>query len=339
LHSNFVFFSMSLKRKAPSIEGKLNGDITSALIELAEYEKNVSRNQYKHSAYRKAATVISGLDYRLTSGDDAKKLKGVGEKIAKKIDEILSTGKLQKLEKIHEDEESTVINLLTRVSGIGPAKARDLYTEGIRSLEDLKKHDNKLSHAQLIGLEHFEDFELRIPRKEISEIFDRMKTLADGLDSNYEMTVCGSYRRGKESSGDIDVLLTHSEYKHSDKKHGNLLHRLVERLKKEGLVTDKISEGDTKFMGVCKLHQHFRRLDIRLLPKDQYYCGLLYFTGSDVFNKKMRAEALNKGFTLNEYSLRPLEDGQPQEPLPVSSERDIFEYIDFAYKEPEDRED
>ena len=53
----------------------------------------------------------------------------------------------------------------------------------------------------------------------------------------------------------------------------------------------------------------FRRLDIRLLPYDQYYCGILYFTGSDQFNKAMRTHALEQGFTLNEYSLRPIDKG------------------------------
>lgn len=60
--------------------------------------------------------------------------------------------------------------------------------------------------------------------------------------------------------------------------------------------------------GVCRLsNEHpFRRLDIRLIPNEQYYCAVLYFTGSDVFNKQMRTQALENGFTLNEYSLRPI---------------------------------
>jgi DNA polymerase beta len=73
----------------------------------------------------------------------------------------------------------------------------------------------------------------------------------------------------------------------------------------------------------------------RLLPKDQYFCGVLYFTGSDVFNKTMRARALEKGFTLNEYSIRPLDNLNA--PLPVSCEEDIFDYISYEYKKPSDR--
>lgn len=70
------------------------------LTELADYEKNVSRNIYKYNAYRKAAAVLAEHPKKIESGDEAKKLKGVGEKIAKKIDEYVATGKLQKLENV-----------------------------------------------------------------------------------------------------------------------------------------------------------------------------------------------------------------------------------------------
>lgn len=65
---------------------------------------------------------------------------------------------------------------------------------------------------------------------------------------------------------------------------------------------------NTHFQGVCRLAtgNPSRRLDIRLIPHEQYHCAVLYFTGSDVFNKEMRAHALEKRFTLNEYSLRPI---------------------------------
>jgi DNA polymerase/3'-5' exonuclease PolX len=70
---------------------------------------------------------------------------------------------------------------------------------------------------------------------------------------------------------------------------------------------------------------------IRLLTREQFYCGVLYFTGSKTFNQTMRAHALDKGFTLNEYSIRKLNSNTP---LKVKSEKDIFDYIDFEYKPP-----
>ena len=78
-----------MDRKAPKSEGNLNADFCEALIELANWEKNVNRNQHKANAYRKAAQTLSNQDHRIKNGAEAKKLPGVGQKIAEKIDEII----------------------------------------------------------------------------------------------------------------------------------------------------------------------------------------------------------------------------------------------------------
>ncbi|KAL8174143.1 UNVERIFIED_CONTAM: hypothetical protein K2H54_039070 [Gekko kuhli] len=331
------------KRKAP--QENPNEGITDFLTELANYERNVNRAIHKYNAYRKAASVISKYPSKIKSGAEAKKLDGVGAKIAEKIDEFLSTGKLRKLEKIRQDDTSSSINFLTRVSGIGPAAARKFVDEGIKTLEDLKKNEHKLNHHQRIGLKYFEDFEKRIPREEMLEMQEVVLNEVKKVDSKYIATVCGSFRRGAESSGDMDILLTHPDYTSESSKQPKLLHQVVAQLENIHFITDTLSKGDTKFMGVCRLPNKdegadspFRRIDIRLIPKDQYYCGVLYFTGSDIFNKNMRTHALEMGFTLNEYTIRPLGvTGVAGEPLPVDSEKDIFDYIQWKYREPKDR--
>ncbi|XP_026309771.1 DNA polymerase beta isoform X3 [Piliocolobus tephrosceles] len=302
------------KRKAP--QETLNGGITDMLTELANFEKNVSQAIHKYNAYRKAASVIAKYPYKIKSGAEAKKLPGVGTKIAEKIDEFLATGKLRKLEKIRQDDTSSSINFLTRVSGIGPSAARKFVDEGIKTLEDLRKNEDKLNHHQRIGLKYFGDFEKRIPREEMLQMQDIVLNEVKKVDSEYIATVCGSFRRGAESSGDMDVLLTHPSFTSESTKQG---------------VCQLPSKNDEK-------EYPHRRIDIRLIPKDQYYCGVLYFTGSDIFNKNMRAHALEKGFTINEYTIRPLGvTGVAGEPLPVDSEKDIFDYIQWKYREPKDR--
>ena len=77
---------------------------------------------------------------------------------------------------------------------LGPAKARELFDAGITNLKELKNHEAKLNHAQKIGLKYFEDFELRIPRAEIAKLLDEMDKTIKGLDEDYVVTVCGSYR-------------------------------------------------------------------------------------------------------------------------------------------------
>ncbi|KAJ0175568.1 hypothetical protein K1T71_008727 [Dendrolimus kikuchii] len=281
------------KRKNPSSNDAPNADFCEFLMELSEYEKNVNRNIHKYNAYKNAASVLASLNKKIESGDEAKKLKGIGEKIAKKIDEFLQSGKLKKLENIHQDIEAKTISLFTRVSGIGPVKAADLFKGGLRTLKDLKNNRDKLNHHQIIGLKYFEDFEKKIPRSEIIAIENKMKENIYKLDPKFTVTICGSFRRGKSESG--------------------ILYKLRDDLP-------------------------YRRLDIRLVPCEKYYCAVLYFTGSDVFNKAMRTHALEKGFTLNEYSLRPIgSTGLPGEPVPLSSEEEIFEYIDYPYKKPEER--
>lgn len=92
--------------------------------------------------------------------------------------------------------------------------------------------------------------------------------------------------------------------------------------------------------GVCRVGKDklARRLDIRICACDEYACSVLYFTGSDMFNQLMRRHALDQGFTLNEYSLRPIgSTGVAGEPVPITCERDVFEYINMPYKEPPER--
>ncbi|KPI92718.1 DNA polymerase beta [Papilio xuthus] len=329
------------KRKNPCESTNPNAEFCDFLMELAEYEKNVSRNIHKYNAYKKAASVLAAQPKKIESGKEAKKLVGIGDKISKKIDEFIQTGKLRKIETIHNDEKAQAISMLTRVSGVGPVKAAELVKDGIITIKDLKNSKQLLNHHQLIGLKYFEDFEKKIPRSEIQAIENKLKALVIGFDSNFTITICGSFRRGKAESGDIDVLATHLSLKPegAKKKHGEtMLKRLVDNL--EGLIIDVISMGDTKFMGVCRLSDDLpaRRLDIRLIPCEQYHCAVLYFTGSDVFNKTMRTHALEKGFTLNEYYLRPMgSTGVPGEPVPIASEEDIFDYIEYPYKKPEER--
>ncbi|XP_011862829.1 PREDICTED: DNA polymerase beta-like [Vollenhovia emeryi] len=334
------------KRKATGNANNPNQDLCDFLLELADYERNVSKNVYKYNAYRKAAGTLGALTERVKSGEEAKKLPGIGAKIAKKIDEFLQTGKLQKLENIKKDGTNVAISLLAQVSGIGPAKAKELVDAGIKTLEDLKKHQDKLTHHQKLGLKYFDDFEKKIPRAEIVQIEKTLRSAVKELDSAYLVTICGSYRRGKEESGDIDVLVTHPDYtskaKDEKKKKAVSLKAIVECLEKKRLITDTISLGTSKFMGVCRSPEDkgkpFRRLDIRLTFYDQYYCAILYFTGSDLFNKFMRAHALERKYTLNEYALKRLTvEGCPGEAEKITSEEDVFKFLDLPYKDPKNR--
>lgn len=332
-----------MSRKLPSGDYP-NKDFCEFLLELAEYEKNVSRNIHKYRAYRKAADTLAHHPTRIRSGEEAKKLDGVGAKIAKKIDEFIQTGKLQKLEKIRANDDNKAIAELTKVSGIGPAAAKKFVNEGIRTIEDLRQNEDKLNRHQKIGLKYLEEFQQSIPRSEMEKMEKKIKKEIKQVDEKYVVTLCGSYRRGADKSGDVDVLLTHTSFTSNSKQENNYLKEVTDHLQECKFITDIIHQGKTKSTAVCQLKSKsektylHRRIDIRFIPHDQYYCGVLYFTGSDLFNQDMRAAALAAGFTLNEYTIQPVgSTGVPGEPLPVTCERDIFEYINYPYKKPEER--
>lgn len=342
---------MAAKRSAegegsPSKQPKvnLNKDFCDFLQELADYEKNVVRNIHKSNVYRKAAFALANHDKRITSGAEARKLEGIGEKIGAKIDEFIETGRLRKLDKIHDDPTSQAIQLLTSVMGVGPAHAAEFIKRGITTVEQLRG-EKSLNHMQQVGVKYYEELKERIPRAEMDLLKDKALSLIHAVVPEARVEVCGSYRRGAASSGDLDVLMTVDSFTSKSKNsHDELLQKAVDEMVREHFVTDVLSCGASKFMGVCKLpdsdtskHLH-RRIDIRLWPSDQFVPALLYFTGSDELNKEMRRKAIEMGFHLNEFRICTVGDtGVHGDALEVKTEKDIFDYLGMEYRPPEER--
>jgi DNA polymerase beta len=144
--------------------------------------------------------------------------------------------------------------------------------------------------------------------------------------------VVGSYRRGGESSGDIDVLLTLPE---SDPE---LFSSYIDSLKKSGYMVEVLSQGDQKCLSIVKLKADGknRRLDLLVVPKEEFPFALLYFTGSGDFNIAFRKHALKLGYTLNEHELKPVKDDVKHVP-PFKYEAQIFKFLGLEYKEPNQR--
>ncbi|RNA16491.1 DNA polymerase beta [Brachionus plicatilis] len=345
-------------KKVRAKETKPNEDLANILLEIGEYEKNVNLQPFKYNAYRRASQSLLECDKKIKRIEDAKILKGVGKRIGERIEEYLKTGKIDKLNEARKNNKSKILKELNRVAGIGPSHAQKLFSEGIRSLKDLKSHQDLLTHHQKIGLKYVDDFEQRIPRQEMAEIEKFLVDQIKNIDVKYTVTICGSYRRGLESSGDVDVLITHSNYVslryaqeqnlrtaknliiETKKSPEMLLKKIIDKLKKLDFITDTIAFGDSKFMGVCKVTNDYlhRRIDIRILPFDEYFCGILHMTGSDMFNQNMRKTAKERGFILNEYCLRKLDSsGRPGKALKIESEEDIFKYLEINFKRPEER--
>jgi DNA polymerase beta len=234
------------------------------------------------------------------------------------------------------------------VTGIGEANAKKFADLGVTSVADLiqkvSKGQIKVTHHMQVGLQYYTDIQTKIPYNEVAQLAQTMKTAIKSVYSGLLVEVCGSHRRQKAMSGDIDVLITNPLIKSEDdliKSQTHYLKNIVAGLKSVGfLVADLTSQGDTKYMGVC-LHPDVkigRRIDIRFVAYDSYYPALLYFTGSMLTNKLMRTIALEKGYTLNEYGIYQYKSGVKGEKINVNSEQEIFEILGIKYLSPTERE-
>lgn len=262
-----------------------------------------------------------------------------------KIDKILKEGSLS----IKLDEKSEILKDLLKIPEIGPSKADKLYEQGIRSLDDLLKQPNLINRKQLIGLRHYKDLEQKIPRTEMTIWGNSLKMLIGDVIENKEYTsnliyheLAGSYRRGKEQSGDIDLYLS------LDTVPKNLMKDIQETLIKEQYLKseDIISCGSHKMMCIVKLDKNTpnRHLDIFIYPNKEYAFALLFATGCGEFNIKMRNYALKKGYSLSDKGLRYknnkgefIKEFDIKEKLGksiISTEEDIFDFLDLDYIKP-----
>lgn len=225
-------------------------------------------------------------------------------------------------------------------------KRNEIQADILKSrLECETKYLHKLHYAQLIGIKHFFNIRAeRIPRDEVTQNEKVLKCLANHFNKDVVLTLCGSYRRGLESSGDIDCLITHPLLKTSAEldEEPDFLKKFITKLTDSEYLVDHLTlEGKKKYMGMAEIKGISvcpRRIDIRLIPYLSYGAAILYFTGSKNFNTNMRAHALTLGFTLNEYGLYKLEDGKKGELIECPTEEDIFKTLKMEYKEPVERD-
>ncbi len=333
IKKRFEFFSNETKNN-------LNKNITDELEKVLEFHTNEG-NTFNAIAYRRAITQIKKYKKKIEYVNDIPKIKGIGEKIKEKIKEILITGKCKKSEYVINDSKNKCIKKLSQVYGIGIKQANQFYQKGIKTIEDLKKISNELSQNIQKGLKYYDDILIKIPREEITEIYNIIKEeLYKILPENIiKIEVCGSYRRGKKLCGDIDILITRIDNGLID----GILETLINKLIKLKLIVETLSFSNSKndnecnvFMGICKWKSGInRRIDIKVYKKDLYPFAILYFTGSAYFNRSMRLFARYLGFHLSDKELSYRKNGVK---ILCKNEREIFEKLGIEYKEPCDRD-
>jgi NAD-dependent DNA ligase len=311
---------------------KMPERLNEQFIDLMEQLSNIMLKQgepFRARAYQKAQETIMSYPGTIQSPNDLKDKPNIGTTIMEKLNEYVQTGTLQVLER----EKNNPINILGEVYGIGPKKAKELVDKGITTIEALRANqDALLNDTQKVGLKYYEDILKRIPRAEIEEY---KKIFTTVVESGVKMEIVGSYRRGAESSGDIDVIITST--------NPTIFKNFVDDLIKIKVIQEVLSRGPTKCLVITKLpgHTTSRRVDFLYTSPEEFPFAILYFTGSKIFNTVMRHEALAKDLTMNEHGLYSLISKKKGEKVDhvFSSEQDIFDYLGLEYKAPHERTD
>ena len=317
-----------LKDEVEEFSTEKRDNLIKILSAIGNNEK-AKGESFKANSYFKAVNALKKFDddSNLTE-QNIMAVKGVGKSIYQKIDTILKTGTCSQYDALGDNEDPRI--QFMDIHGVGPKKADELMKAGFKTIQDIRDGDAGLNDKQLLGLQYYEDFIQKIPREEIVKHEEFLKSVLKGVDKNAELTIAGSYRRKKEESGDIDVLLK------ATKK--DVFTRYIKKLNSLGYLVDELALGAKKYNGICR-HRCSgvaRRIDIMYTTPDEYPFAILYFTGSGDFNKMMRSLILEKGMTINEYSLKDSETKKKVDHV-FREEKDIFDYLGMSYVKPEQR--
>lgn len=315
----------------------LNQELAKIFYEIAEYLE-MEEVTFKPYAYQKAAITLETLEkdvkeiYKKGRLEALKKIPGVGESIALKIEEYLKTGKIKYYE---EFKKKIPINLeeIIAIEGMGPKRAKVLYEKlEVRTIKDLEKAARTHKIAPLFGfgektekniLEGIEFLKRSKGRFLLGEILPKVKEIYDKLRNLKEVEkidVGGSVRRMKETIGDVDFLVI--------SKRPQIVMDFFVSL--PGIV--KIwGEGSTK--SSVRMKEGFD-MDVRVLPKRSYGAALQYFTGSKEHNIDLRKIAIDKKLKLSEYGLF-----KGPKMIAGKTEKEIYQVLGMDWIPPELRED
>lgn len=316
-------------------------------IDHATDKNERTTNLFRLKQIEKALNFIKKYDKKITSGKQLEDVEGIGKGVMRRIDEILENGYLKEITLKTEDvNETKYVEILKEVYGIGDKTAFEFVRKGIKSIDDLKKavETGKIevnSNIQM-GLKYVDKYKQHIPREEMKQMDKYLHRIVEQIGDGLEIIICGSYRRKKDFSNDIDCMLTCPRIMTQNdlETKKNYLHEFINLLREDLFIVDALTSDDveTKFMGFCHYSKDtaIRRIDIRYIPYESYYPALLYFTGSGNFNQEMRTRAKKMGYKLNEYGLYK-KTGEKYKKISVSSEEDIFNNLGMLYVTPEKR--
>ena len=339
------------KKNEPKLQGM---EVNKKVIEELEVlrKKLFSQNdRIRVRAYNIALKIIKDnfKDNPISNGSQLQEYKGIGPKIAKKVDEIIEHGFLQEAEDARNDHLIKSVELMSEIHGIGPVVAKKLvYDKGILTLNELQKRKDEiqengrplLDQKMQLGLKYHKSILERIPREEMilhDQFLQKELLYLKKKFPETNLKIVGSYRRNKSDSGDIDVLISNTN------NQQEVFSNFIQQLKDKNYLMADLAYGEKKYMGVGALSKRQpRRIDILYTSPEEYPFAQLYFTGSGGFNTVFREFVNSLGYRLNEYSLRHFDPKTKKVGEVIEhnfeNEQDIFDFFKLEYIEPEDRE-
>ncbi|OLL25826.1 DNA polymerase lambda, partial [Neolecta irregularis DAH-3] len=262
-----------------NLEENPNSYTIGILEQLRDHYKR-TQDQWRTKSYREAIAVLRNQKEYIKTAEEASKLKGIGPGISKKIEEIVQTGHLEKLDSLGTSDK--VLEMFLGVYRCGPKTAEKWIQAGCRSLEDVKLWGNP-SPAQLIGIELYEDLHTRISRDEVTEQYEMVKNSAQRIDPGLIVYPMGSYRRGATECGDIDIVIT-KENAEMPELAASLPKILQDLHQKQVIIRGPAEVGggvdNSKWQGISKLPKPgalHRRMDILLIPWNERGAAFIYF--------------------------------------------------------------
>lgn len=317
-----------------------NDRIADTFDQIADLLEFQNANPFRVRAYRNGARVIRDLPEPLSAivEDDHRHLTdldGIGKDLAEKITTLVTTGELTQLNELLEQVPSTVLAIM-RVPGLGPKKAAVLFSElGIQNLDQLREaclagqvkqlkgFAAKTEQTILKGIEIAAAANERMLWADADRVAQEVLQHLQACGSIEKMELAGSYRRGRETVGDLDILVV-------SPNAAEIMDRFAELPDLESIT----GRGETKMS--IRIHSGLQ-IDLRVVPAASFGAALQYFTGSKDHNVILRGMARQRGLKINEYGVFQV-DGEKETYLAGASEADVYATLDLPYFPPELRE-
>lgn len=320
----------------------MNEKVAALLRQIADIldYQNVA---FKPIAYRRAAQTVedTSRDVATMSVEELRELPGIGEAIALKIHEFTTTGDLKFLHELNAQIGNESLELL-QVEDLGPKRIAQLQSKlGIRTVADLiaaakagklrelPRFSELMEQKILANAGRVTERNRRFPLAEIQPAVESLIKNICAIPGIKRVEVAGSYRRKKETVGDIDIVAAYNGQRREGEALEGVTKPLADALIKLPDVAKVVAFGDTK---VSFDLQSGLRVDVRFVALSQWGSALLYFTGSKEHNIALRKLAIDRGWKLNEYGL--FED---EKVVASKEEEDIYKALGLPYIEPTKR--